>query len=416
MSFDYKKLLLLVDWHATGHHPTYLLRYAEILLTLGCDLAIVCPRPELLREALCSDGWAGAISNGRVRIAKFVTPVARRFRPRRWESAVQAFFWTRDCLRAVRELEVAFGRPSEFVFFSCLYGFQSHYMERMVKSMRRPWATLHLHALTNSAKPELKLFNLLRDPRLAALGVLDETIAESLSTAIGRPVLVLPDVTNETVVENHPWEQRLRRFAGKSKLVVVAGHIRRDKGVGALAELALDCTKHDLAFAFVGSVDWDDLEAEERSILRRAMNEAPRALFHTEAVADGASYNAILRAADVIYAAFRNFPHSSNTLTKAALLQRPVIVSPGYLMADRVRRFRMGEVLVNETPAEALVAIKRITNDPAGWTSRMQPKWTEYRAMHSSAALQTSLKRLLELASPRAQPASSADPTEIAAI
>lgn len=409
-------LITIIDWHTSGHHPTYLQAYIGAFLGLGCEVAVVCPQPDLLRLRLEGDGWAGSFASGRVRLAEFVSPVARRFRPRRWESAVQAFFWTRDCLSAVRELEAAFGRPSDLVFFSCLYGFQVHYMDRMVKALRRPWATLHLHALTGGAKPELKLFEVFRDPRLVALGVLDETISESLAAAIGRPVLVLPDVTNETVEENHPWEQRLRRFAGKSKLVVVAGHIRRDKGVGALAQLALNPAGRDLAFAFVGSVDWADLEAEERSNLRRAMNEAPGAIFHTEAVADGAAYNAILRAADVIYAAFRGFPHSSNTLTKSALLQRPLIVSPGYLMAERVRRFRLGEVLASESTAETLAAINRITEDPKRWSNRSQPRWLEYREAHSSTALHTALSRLLALALPHVSPASTQSEKQVAAI
>ncbi len=53
----------------------------------------------------------------------------------------------------------------------------------------------------------------------------------------------------------------------------------------------------------------------------------------------------MIDAADVVFCAFDDFPFSSNTLTKAAVFEKPVVVSEGYLMAERVRSYRTGEVV-----------------------------------------------------------------------
>jgi glycosyltransferase involved in cell wall biosynthesis len=229
---------------------------------------------------------------------------------------------------------------------------------------------------------------------MRAVAMVDEDFAPVVEKTLQKPAVVFPDITDESWQPDHPLEQRFRRQAGTDKLVVCIGHLRPDKGVGTLAQVALRPDAGGLAFGFAGEVDWW-MNAKNRAYLEQALVLAPRAMFHFCKVPEGLPYNAILRSCDVIFAAYSNFPNSSNSLTKAAIFEKPIIVSEGHLMARRVRDYRMGEVVPQDDPAATLAAIRRITDDYPAWLAARQPRWQEYRELHSHEALTRAFSRLL---------------------
>ena len=48
---------------------------------------------------------------------------------------------------------------------------------------------------------------------------------------------------------------------------------------------------------------------------------------------------------DILFGVYHQFAHSSGLLTKAAFFQKPVIVSKGYCMEERVRKYHLGLVV-----------------------------------------------------------------------
>jgi hypothetical protein len=52
---------------------------------------------------------------------------------------------------------------------------------------------------------------------------------------------------------------------------------------------------------------------------------------------DEAQFNSLVYICDILFAAYNNFPNSSNILTKAAIFQRPVVVSNNFCMEKRVK-------------------------------------------------------------------------------
>jgi hypothetical protein len=102
-----------------------------------------------------------------------------------------------------------------------------------------------------------------------------------------------------------------------------------------------------------------------------------------------------MQACDVLSAAYIDFPHSSGIQAKAAALGKPLIVSDGYLMAERTRRFRLGEIVPQGNAPALLEAILKITNDPAAWIKGHNPLWENYGHEHSFDRLKAGLKELL---------------------
>jgi glycosyltransferase involved in cell wall biosynthesis len=121
--------------------------------------------------------------------------------------------------------------------------------------------------------------------------------------------------------------------------------------------------------------------------MQNCLADAKNIWTHFVRIPDGPRLNGVLAACSALFAAYLDFPHSSNILTKAALLEKPVIVSEGSLMAERVRRFRLGELVPQGDVDATAAAIFRITRDPASWIAQNNPDWAGYRSRHSFEAL-----------------------------
>jgi hypothetical protein len=400
-------LIAVADWNTGGHNLTYFACFCRAFLELGCEVAALCPDPENVRKILAECGQEAALSIRHVRFAQLrMQPLPRRL-PQRYRTAVEPFLFASHCRRLLKELEGDFGRRVDMIFLACLYEYQQPHLRRLVGALDRPWSGLNLHARAGpkpgcGASDENCPFtmpDLLHHGRLVALAVIDEEMAPVIEQALRKPVVLLPDITDERREANHPLEQRFLRFSGGSKLVLSIGHIKPNKGVINLAKVALDPAAREFAFAFVGEVLWSLFSPGERDFLEYALTAAPTAVFHTIRIPDGVAYNSVVHACDVLFAAYRDFPHSSNTLSKAALFEKPLIVSEGHLMARRVQEYRMGEIVPQEDPEATLRAIRRVTDDYPAWLAEKLPRWKEYREMHSYPALVKAFSRLLAILS-----------------
>ena len=232
-------------------------------------------------------------------------------------------------------------------------------------------------------------------PNLQSVAVLDEGAVDYMHRITGgRPVVVFPDLADESAPAPDGVARRLKEFAAGRPLVGALGHLQPTKGVTTLAQVALDPANRDLAFAFVGELMLGVFSPEERQLIDQLQG-APNVFTHFERVPDGPDFNALVQSCDILFAAYTNFPNSSNLLTKAALLERPVIVSDGYLMAERTREYGLGEV-IPEGDAKALaVAIRALCDGAQHPGEKSQPQWKRYRETHSPARLTEAFALLL---------------------
>jgi len=127
---------------------------------------------------------------------------------------------------------------------------------------------------------------------------------------------------------------------------------------------------------------WRDISTEMRNSLESAWEGLPNLYAYPKHLPEK-TMNSVVAASDVMVADYRQFPNSSNALTKAALFERPIVESEGYLMAERVKKYGMGEV-VPEGDVEALVvAIQKMVKPEYYENLRSQASWAEYRQAHS---------------------------------
>lgn len=390
-------LIALVGWNSVGHYPTFFRLYCRALLELGCSVAAICPEPASILAGLRADGAVAGEGEGRIRFRALSMPTAPPFGPQKLRAAWHAREFAGMARSALAGLEAEFGRRVDLVFFDCLRPTEERWLRRMVTVIDRPWSGLNNSIRSTSAPFSLE--TLLRHPRLRSVAVLDDALAPLVQSALGKPAIVFPEMTDDTLEPGHPLGQRFRRFANGAKLVLSIGHLRPNKGVSELARLALDPRAREFAFVFAGTVPWGMFTQAESESFRRVIHHAPGTLFHHHRIPDGAVYNAAVQAADVLFASYQNFAGTSSTLTKAAITQRPVIVSEtSELMARHVRDYRLGEVIPDHEPETILAALRRLTDAYPAWVARTRPRWEEYREIHSYRSLVKAFARVLESA------------------
>lgn len=386
--------VVLLEWNQGGHHETYLRFFVEGLLGLGRKVAVLCVKPAALEVAIQAE--PGRLAVGVIPAVNF------RSKKKRWTNWWRARQHGRALRTALGGLEARLGARCGEVFLACIYDREVQNSLSVVRGLGLPWSGTYLQAhwfhnperMPLGAHRDFPITRLLAAPGLRGLLMLDEGMSERVRAHTGRPVIVAPDFADETDGEGHPLGLRYRDAAGRRLIIASLGHLQPSKGCVTLAEVAMRAEAERFAFLFAGHVSWQLFDPEQRVCFQRAKAEASNAFFHCERVPDERAYNSLVQACDVLFAAYVDFPHSSNTLTKAAVFEKPIIVSEGHLMAARVREYRLGEVVPQGDAEAVLRAILAITDDPARWRERMRPRWAEYRELHSKSRLREVLSEL----------------------
>ena len=178
-------------------------------------------------------------------------------------------------------------------------------------------------------------------------------------------------------------------------LIGLFGYLLRSKGVYPFALLSRHPKMSGTCFAFAGEIAWNSFALDEAETIREILTTGSNTWNHLMRIPKEEQLNSLISSCDVLYAAYLDFSSSSNILAKVALFRKPVIVSEGHLMAERVRRFRMGEVVPQGDVEAQAEAVSKIIRDPRAWTEKSQPRWEDYAREHSFSRLKESFAELL---------------------
>jgi glycosyltransferase involved in cell wall biosynthesis len=411
------KTIALVDWNWAGHHPTYFKHFVLALEQLDSVILALCPEPDDarigvadLRASIGEDRRAST----RTEYRKLLAPPVRRVRPARLgaiEWAIRHFLRIED---EVRRWERQSGNRTDLIFYACIYDWDFEWLRFAKPFLSIPCSGLYLHPLFRMPGKVLSRTGRLPCPEkifggslFKSLAILDEQLESAVATAVNKPVVIFPDLSDNRLPNNGkdtPLLNRLRSFAHDRPVVGLFGHLQASKGMVTLAQAAKDSRSSKICFAFGGEVLWHSFNDQEHSLLQDVMNNCANVWCHLIRIPDEPVFNSLLLGCDVLYAAYIGFPHSSNILAKAAALEKPVIVSDGYLMAERVRRFNLGEVVPPGDVNASVCAILQLTSNYREWVSSKQPRWCDFRAKHSFERLIGAFQQILAQPSGLAQP------------
>jgi glycosyltransferase involved in cell wall biosynthesis len=374
-----KTPVAIVDWNTSGHHLTYLREYVLAFAERNIPVVVMSPLPPRIDPLPPSIVWKEIPTISWIKERKFLGSSIARWR------------FARHLAATMQDAEQSLGSRCSRVLFGCFYENQAKIATRVMSTLGRPYAGLYLQAgIFHSGDHRLggklarNMRRLLHHDMLDKIFMLDETMGDAVSAFSGKPVVHLPDVTDCCIEENHPLPSSLGLLPKTRPVIGLLGHLRPSKGVVEMIAFARSEPELDVSFLFAGSCNWSDFPPEEERSIKTACAEDPRIIFHPERISDEAGYNALICCCDVLWAVYRDTPHSSNTLAKAAFFERLVIVADGFQMAQQTRHYRLGEVVPQDDPAALRSALLPLIEDPAAWCARNSPRWDEFRMEKSN--------------------------------
>jgi hypothetical protein len=389
--------IALVDLIWTGHHPSYFKLFARALLELGHQVVAVCPAPDEIRE------WARTLHPA---LAKRISAIGIDPQTRPPASIpFAAFTRVAGHWKLVRAALASHAGPAPgLVLFTwidtLLHPFLAPWlMDRLFPS---DWTGLYFHPRHLRLAPASAFGRLaakwqtaaLRARRCRGVFVLDEEIGAALSASIaGKRVYGLPDIADTSAPDSgYELARTVRaRAAGRIAVSLVGGLAQR-KGFMTLVRAAQMLPPSRFFFLFAGPLIEASFPAEEYEALRQFVAGNPEnCLFHFQRIPEEGQFNAVLDATDIVFAAYLDFPHSSNLIPKAAFLHKLVIVSRGHLMAQQVARYRLGLEIDEGDALQCAAAIQALA-EPAG---RATPDYDAYLRDHSPARFVAVLERAL---------------------
>ena len=335
-------------------------------------------------------------------------PAARALRQFLFPDAGRILFIT--LLRHVQKAaSISGGKPPDLVFFL--------YLDLMaegpsnVAALDRiggwPWAGIRFHPkLRGSSDAGIERYFESRTARGGVFLVPDA--ADIYAKAVPRlKFLLVPDVADlELASELPPVAKQIRERAAGRTIILQIGTIAPHKGVMPLLDVISKADPQRFFFAMVGEVYWQNFGGDERRLRNFYAQPPENVVVYDGYMADERDYNSLVAACDVIYAVYSGFNSSSNSLTKAAGLQRPILAAKNSLMGERVQAHGIGMVATSNDANDILAALERFAlgkADAFGFES--------YAHQHSLDQLKSVLSEGLPLwlAGPRAS--ESIDPT-----
>ena len=423
------KTIAIVDAEWVGHHPTFFKNYTRALLELGYRVLAFCPDPQDLHQWATSHigDLLGKESN-HLCIYKLVRPKEKNFGLRLSYKLLRELektliklgidssfkdilsletiqYW-RDASVALSRAVLELGEKPDLVFFAMLDNYLIKWISPSQISQIFPyqWSGLYFYPihLRLDASQQVKVAgswqpdNLLNSSLCQSVALLDEGVTEKLSQRIARkPIVVFPDITNEAEPD---WEyylvKELKEKAKGRKIIGLFGSLDKRKGILTLLSAAEQLKEKEYFFILAGKLWLSTFSFQEQKLLKDIIKSSPsNCLFYLDNfIPDGGKINGLLSACDILMLAYENFPHSSNMLIKAGVLQKQVIVSEGYCMAERVKKYRLGLTIPEGDVLQLIQAIEYISQR-AG--EKLDSDFAGFRKNHSYERLLEAFEEII---------------------
>lgn len=398
------KTIVLIDPFWGGHHPTFFKLFAKTLLELGHDVISLCPEPEEMNQWIASHCAELATYFHSFELHE---PATSPIPIRRLQLRAMAIARWQLAARSIREISLKLGKVPDLTFFAWLDSYLGPHLTPAVIDHIFPYVWSGIYFAPSFLRLGLKYepirrgflnpLVLLNSSQCLAVAVQDEGIAEKLNQKIAKPVIAFPETTDESLPDmKYEVVFKINAKAAGRKIVGLLGALDKRKGFLTLLEASQKVTNHWF-FVFVGGLSEQSFTNIELAKIQEIVKSNPdNCFFHLTPVPDGPLYNAIVQSCDILYIVYENYFHSPNTLTKAAVFQKPVIAGKNHCTGERVEKFNLGYMIEEGSVAQCVNILEQLHEELSTGHLSIQPDFEGYRELHSIEQLKAAFKKVLE--------------------
>jgi glycosyltransferase involved in cell wall biosynthesis len=396
------KTVVVFEFYQGGHRSEYLNIISRTLLDLGCRVVACCPNPDEIKPF-----GKTAIPQGRFLTIKYELPDTSKTFGGTFGTGLKRW-WHLSVF--VSSLKNAVGFRPDFVFFNFSDSLNLSFPGNVLVDMFFTWKWGGLFVqpcrILNE-KPRtiwsriyfaLNPFSVFNARKCAMFAILNEMIFNEISKRVVKSkIRVFPDFADSRLPSKDSCRiAELRQKAGGRTIVGLFGYLKKYKGILTLLEVAKRCAHDPIFFLFAGEPSTDTFTKDEYDgIMSFAASTPDNCMFVFEYIPDEREYNAFVNKSDIIAAAFEDFPYSSNTIAKAAVFKKPLIVSDGYCMAKRVKEYSLGMIIEQRNVEQMMDAINKIRQNYKKITS--EARFGEYAEKHSTDRLKPLFAQTLHI-------------------
>ena len=387
------KTIFIVELFWTGHHPTYLKLFTKSLLELGHKVIVLCPEPDEVNDWVFDNCEETA---GRIDVYEYNRPELRVSLPGRMKPALVTVRRWKEAATAIAKISGDLCLVPDLVFFMYLDVYLNKHLPRQIVDtiFKYNWSGLYFapfHLRIPCENLFSKFSPLRRDSLLNAknckfVTVLDEGVVKKLQFYLAcKPVVVVPDIADiSPPARCYPVIAEITSKARGRKIIGLLGALDKRKGLLTLLEVARQTSNEDYFFVIAGRLNTLTFSEAEIGIIDTFLKaDHQNCCIRFEFIPDEASFNALVDCCDIIFAAYERFYYSSNLLTKAAYFHKRVIVSDGYCMAERTRKYNLGVVVKEGSVADTIGAIRCLTVGAQNNGCEIDRKFDAYVADYS---------------------------------
>ncbi len=397
------KTVVITDPFWEGHHLTYLQLFTQILLQQGYQVLVLCPKPDeiarLIAETMPHHSSCLYVEN-------FVEPKLPRIKIKGMGSLLPTFWRWYSTAKAIAQASKKFSIRPDLVFFCWLdlylyYSYSSRNCRVIYKladlAFPYKWTGILFHTASHEASVNPNVYRRLGAKNCQAIAVLHEDSANKLQH-LGKKIEILPDFADDSPPDlTYAIAQRVREKANGRKVVGLLGYLEKRKGILSLLEIAKQSTEQPWFFLFAGNLSQDFSDSEQAAIATFVESQPDNCLFLLERIPQETQFNALVNECDVLYAVYKDFPGSSNVLTKAAIFHKLVLVAQGYVMESRTKEFKLG-LSVDDSQNDLslqIQALKILLDRDQFIQNWGTPRFTDYASQNSLGQMRSALQNLI---------------------
>ena len=245
--------------------------------------------------------------------------------------------------------------------------------------------------IPNSAAHDLRT---IFDKKCRSLAVLDEGVIQWLEEETQIDVYAHPDFAEIFQTDSHTARGvRAQYKIPEEKLVIsLLGHLQDRKGLERMIKTIKMADKTKYHFIFAGAMVSRD--PDTIAYLQKAATGAFDNVTAILSRIDDQTFNGLMLISNIFWAAYNDFPNSSNIQASAALLKKPCIVSKGFLMQERSEAYNLGIELEQSAEAAQILKMLEVFFDDYEWWLKNN-KCEAFVAIHSEARLSSLMEQLI---------------------
>ncbi|MFC1796332.1 hypothetical protein ACFL1V_04475 [Pseudomonadota bacterium] len=381
-------------WEKGGHHPSWFKELVGRLLSLDQNVVALCPQPEELVESVSS--W---LSTEKVeRLTAVRIPDQRQMLGtlgktpfRMFRALTMAREYNRHIVQATENLTPA----PECVWFGLtdLFALRVRGFGKWVSRMFvLPYTGLFFFP---PHPPQSFVYRILFDDlgffrgrNCRGIVVLSDRDRLRLLQQYSKPVWTVPDFhagdhEPHAFSKNSSLASEIRELSCGRKIVLMAGDISPRKGLVQFLKLAEYSRALDYLFVVAGTLHEDAFTKPDQREIMRARSFS-NVHIHPHRIASDNEFGSVVYEADILYAVYPDFDHSSNMLIQSAVNETPIMVASNKEMGLRVDEYQLGATVEPDNVIAMKQALVRLTDDEFSNTKSFKAGCRAYRDLHSA--------------------------------